>query len=382
MASRSHFAAVCLAACASGEPADGLQGLDPHYEAADSDPLPKGGTVSTKPESDALATGSTLQAPLDPPGPVVYTPRTVPTDPELKVAFMGDEGLGVEQLQVLEYLADHVDLIVFLGDLDYMNSPPFWKTQVDVGLGDEDFPWLVAAGNHDTPSDTVWAGYATIIDEHIAAMPDAVCEGETGINQTCTFRGLRLILSGVGTHGDDHEDFLQDTLVADDHIWRICAWHKNQRDMQIGTKSDEVGWDAYRICQDGAAIVATGHEHSYARTLTLTDVGNEQTGHGAYGAPDTMLVSEGSNFVFVSGTAGQPYRSYSADYHDDDTWWASWYSSNGYMRNGEMLPSPPGGPYNGAMIITFNVDGDPYRAHGEFVTYQGTVLDSYDILAL
>jgi hypothetical protein len=41
----------------------------------------------------------------------------------------------------------------------------------------------------------------------------------------------------------------------------------------------------------------------------------------------------------------------------------------------------PGGPYNGAMIITFNVDGDPYRAHGEFVTYQGTVLDSYDILA-
>jgi hypothetical protein len=34
------------------------------------------------------------------------------------------------------------------------------------------------------------------------------------------------------------------------------------------------------------------------------------------------------------------------------------------------------------MIITFNVDGDPYRAHGEFVTYQGMVLDSYDILAL
>jgi hypothetical protein len=90
----------------------------------------------------------------------------------------------------------------------------------------------------------------------------------------------------------------------------VCAWHKNQRDMQIGLKSDEVGWDAYRICQDGAAIVATGHEHSYARTRTLIDVGNEQTGHGAYGADDTMLVSEGSNFVFVAGTAGQAYRSY------------------------------------------------------------------------
>jgi hypothetical protein len=380
MTSRSHFAAVCLAACASGESPDGVEGLDPHYEAVDSDPVPAPPpVVSTAPAPDFASQQSTLESQLAPSGPVVYTPRTVPTDPELTVAFMGDEGLGVEQLQVLEMVAERADLLVFLGDLDYLNSPPFWKTQVDVGLGDEDFPWLVAAGNHDTPA---WSEYAAIIDDHIAKMPDAVCEGETGVNQTCTFRGLRLILSGVGTKGEDHEEFLQDTLVADDHIWRACAWHKNQRDMQIGTKSDEVGWDAYRICQEGAAFVATGHEHSYARTLTLIDVGNEQTGHGAYGAPDTMLVSEGSNFVFVAGTAGQPYRSYYPDYHDDDTWWASWYADNGYMRNGEMLPSPPGGPYNGAMLITFNVDGDPHRAHGEFVTYEGTVLDSYDILAL
>jgi hypothetical protein len=380
MTSRSHFAAVCLAACASGEPAEGIEGLDPHYEAADSDPdQASPPSVSAVSDPGALLHGSKLWSPLDSSGPVVYTPRTVATDPELTVAFMGDEGLGVEQLQVLEYLAHEVDLIVFLGDLDYLESPPFWKTQLDVGLGDENFPWLVAAGNHDVP---VWDDYASVIDEHIAAMPDAVCEGETGINQTCTYHGLRLILSGVGTKGEDHEEYLQDTLVADDHIWRVCAWHKDQRDMQIGLKSDEVGWDAYRICQDGAAIVATGHEHSYARTRTLIDVGNEQTGHGAYGAPDTMLVSEGSNFVFVAGTAGQAYRSYDAPNHDDDTWWASWYANNGYMRNGEMLPSPPGGPYNGAMIITFNVDGDPYRAHGEFVTYQGLVLDSYDILAL
>jgi hypothetical protein len=379
MTSRSQFAAVCFAACASGEP-DGVEGLDPHYDAADSDPVPAPPppTVSAMPQADSLIEGSKLYVPTDPPGPVVYAPRTVPTDPELKVAFMGDQGLGVEQLQVLEYLAHEVDLIVFLGDLDYLNSPPFWKTQMDVGLGDENFPWLVAIGNHDTP---VWDEYAAIIDDQIAAMPDAVCEGETGINQTCTYRGLRILLSGVGTKGEDHEAFLQDTLVADDHIWRVCAWHKNQRDMQVGLKSDEVGWDAYRICQEGAAFVATGHEHSYARTRTLIDVGNEQTGHGAYGADDTVLVSEGSNFVFVAGTAGQAYRAYDAGEHDDDTWWATWYASNGYMRSGDMLPLD-GGPYNGAMIITFNVDGDPYRAHGEFVTHRGDVLDSFDILAL
>ena len=380
MTSRSQVAAVCLAACASGEPLEGLEGLDPHLEAIDSDPptTPKPPTVSTMPATDELGHGSSLLDPRTPSGPIVYTPRTVPTDPELRVAFMGDQGISVEALRVLELLSEEVDLIVFMGDLDYLNSPPFWKTQMDVGLGDEDFPWLVAVGNHDTP---VWAGYSTIIDEHIAAMPDAVCEGETGVNQTCTFRGLRLILSGVGTKGEDHEEFLQDTLVADDHIWRVCAWHKNQRDMQVGLKSDEVGWDAYRICQEGAAIVATGHEHSYARTRTLIDVGDEQNGHGAYGAMDTMLVSEGSNFVFVSGTAGQAYRAYDAPQHDDDTWWASWYASNSYNRNGERLPLD-GGPRQGATIITFNVDGDPYRAHGEFVTYEGEVLDSYDILAL
>jgi hypothetical protein len=369
---------VCLAACASGESLEGVEGLDPHFEAVDSDPRPP-----PEPEVSAMAAPYQFVHRSDlgsfaPPPAVVYTPRTVATDPELRVAFMGDQGIGVEALQVLEFLAQEVDLIVWLGDLDYLNSPPFWKTQVEVGLGDEDFPWLVAAGNHDTPE---WDSYAAIIDEHIAAMPDAECEGETGINQSCTYRGLRIILSGVGTKGEDHEEFLQDTLVADDHIWRICAWHKNQRDMQVGVKSDEVGWDAYQICQEGAAIVATGHEHSYARTRTLIDVGNAQAGHGAYGAPDTMLVSEGSNFVFVAGTAGQAYRNYDESLHDSNTWWASWYAADSYMRHGELLPLD-GGPYHGAMIITFNVEGDPYRAHGEFVTHRGVTIDSFDILAL
>src|SRR5690349_5210203 len=119
MTSRSHFAAVCLAACASGEPPGGVEGVDPHYEAADSDPVqaPPPPMASALPDADALAHGGTLESPVTPKGPLVYTPRTVATDPELKVAFMGDEGLGVEQLQVLEYLAHEVDLIVFLGDL-------------------------------------------------------------------------------------------------------------------------------------------------------------------------------------------------------------------------------------------------------------------------
>jgi hypothetical protein len=370
---------VLFAGCASGETPSSIDGLDPHFEAEDSDPPEQPPAGRTMAQPNDLVGASSLHKTVVPDEPLVYTPRTVPTDPELRVAFVGDQGIGVEAMQVMEFIAQEADLVVWLGDYDYLNSPPFWKTQMDVALG-EDFPWLAAIGNHDSGT-TVWPAYAAIIDEHIATdMPDAVCDGETGINQSCTYRGLRVLLSGVGTKGEDQEQYLQDQLVADDHIWRVCAWHKNQRDMQVGLKSDEVGWDAYRVCQDGAAIITTGHEHSYSRTYTLTDVGNRLDGHGAYGAPDTMLVSEGSTFVTVSGTAGQPFRVYEASYHDADTWWASWYTSNSYKRNGKLVPLG-GAPVHGALIITFNVDGDPYRAHGEWMTYKGEIIDSFDVLA-
>jgi hypothetical protein len=265
---------------------------------------------------------------------------------------------------------------VWLGDLDYENSPAFWQLQMDVALGAE-YPYLVTIGNHDTYA---WDGYATIIEERLATMPEADCKGETGVNQSCEFNGLRLLLSGVGTYGEDHEDFLEDELVADDHIWRVCAWHKNQNDMQIGAKGDEVGWDAFRICQDGAAMIAMGHEHSYARTVTLSDIGDRVNNHGASGPYDELSVSHGSTFAVVAGTAGQAYRSYEPGYHDDDTWWASYYTSDRYMNDGvvEKLTEPA---VHGALFVTFHVNGDPRRAHAEFKTYEGTILDEFEIYA-
>ena len=57
---------MCLAACASGEPADGVEGLDPHYEAADSDPIKEPPPmVSAAADADVLPPRSTLKSPLD-----------------------------------------------------------------------------------------------------------------------------------------------------------------------------------------------------------------------------------------------------------------------------------------------------------------------------
>ena len=47
-------------------------------------------------------------------------------------------------------------------------------------------------------------------------------------------------------------------------------WHKNQRILQVGSKSDEVGFEAYNRCAKMGAIIVTGHEHSYCRSKPIS----------------------------------------------------------------------------------------------------------------
>jgi hypothetical protein len=173
-------------------------------------------------------------------------------------------------------------------------------------------------------------------------------------------------------------DYIEQTLAQSDAIWKICAWHKNQHDMQLGGKHDEVGWGAYRACQAGGAIVATGHEHTYGRTRTLTDLGNHDAGHGAVGELDTVTVRPGSTFVFVSGMGGNEIRDFEAD-HADDTWWATQYTSNVYVQNGDAVEEFEA--KLGVMFIDFHVDGDPYKARGYFKNLAGEMIDEFTIFA-
>jgi hypothetical protein len=88
----------------------------------------------------------------------------------------------------------------------------------------------------------------------------------------------------------------------------------------------------------GGAMIRTGHEHSYARTRTLTDLGNSGAPHGVTGEMDSVDVAPGKTFVAVSGLGGASLRSYDAALHDGETWWASMYTSN-YSRNEPDLPT-------------------------------------------
>lgn len=305
------------------------------------------------------------------------TAGVTPTDANLRVAFIGDQGLGPDAVAVLQLIQEEgADFVIHNGDFDYADDPDAWDAQINSVLGD-DYPYFATIGNHDVHE---WEGYQAKLQERLAKIDGAVCTGDDlGVVSACTYRGLFFILSGVGTYGFiDHRVYLEQTLAADDSIWRVCNWHVTREDFQVGTKGNEAPLEAYSICADGRAIIANAHEHSYSRTLTLTDVDQPERGYGATGTPGAMEVTEGSSFVFVSGIAGQSQREYAADLHDDDTWWANIYAGGHYLRDGQTSTFFD---YDfGALFIDFYINQDPRLARGFFKTIAGDVIDEFTIV--
>lgn len=318
---------------------------------------------------------------------VADAPPAGATFPDLKVAFVGDQGTNSNTLAVLNLIKkEKAQFVVLLGDFDYEDDPAQWEGDLVAGLG-ADFPVFGVIGNHD---ELKWAGtdgYQARLEARLAKIPGAECKGEYGVKAACTYRGLFFILSGAGTEGTGHDAYIKEQLAADKSIWRVCAWHKNQQDMQIGSKGDEAGWGVYQACQNGGALIMTGHEHSYARTKTLTAVGDRTKGHGATGAFDKLVVkagAPGSTFVTVSGLGGTGIRDYEATRHDDDTWWASYWGDDTalkagvgvHLKNGVKLATNAG---YGVTFVTFNVDGDPKKARGYMKSTGGIEIDSFEI---
>ena len=329
----------------------------------------------------------------------------VPT-PDLKVAFIGDSGYGPRTDRVLELIRrEGAHLVLHQGDLGYEEADPQtpvnWHSGVqrilDSTVEGALFPYLYSVGNHDVRH---WRqknppGYARILQERVDGTPGLECTGDLGVKSSCTYQGLFLILSGVGSMGQGHRQYLSEALEeGEDFLWRIASWHKNQQDMQAGGKRDDTGWGVYRDCQDAGAIIATGHEHSYSRSYTLTDLGNEAEGHGATGSPERMVLGKDKTFVLVSGLGGKSGRDYHCEQHEDDTWWASVFARNYWLKNGEVKEKncsamdPESKQYartvreyaDGALFITFNPGGKTHLARGEFLTVEGERIDEFEIV--
>jgi predicted phosphodiesterase len=327
--------------------------------------------------------------------PIATTQRS-PMPDNFKVAIIGDSGKGEGFARVLRLIKkEEAQMVLHLGDLAYeeghRNAPLEWNQQVDDNLG-RTFPYFILIGNHDVKE---WSQYRRLFRGRLTHLPDATCrsahgDDDLGIKSSCVYNELFFVLSGIGVSDEGHEAYIEGTLANNSaQPWKICAWHKNQRDMQTGTKQDEVGWKAYQICQQAGAIILTGHEHAYGRTRTLTALGKSEADHGVEGIPQEVNVQPGKTFVALSGTGGMSLRPWNCALHDGQSWWASVYSSNYTKINGELfgekkcqsdetIGSQRDGEF-GALFIEFNYQGNKLKARGRYLTTFGRVLDDFII---
>ncbi len=277
-----------------------------------------------------------------------------------KVAFIGDQGLGSDSVSVLELIRDEeADVVLHQGDFDYRNDPDLWMQQIDSVLG-TNFPYFASVGNHDL---LAWDDYQSKLQLRLDTIEGAVCTGELGVNSACTYKGIFFVLSGVGTLGSNHIDYLRTELEGSDAYWKICSWHKNQHLMQVGGKGNEVGWEAYETCRTAGAIVATGHEHSYSRTYLMSSFESQTIASFS----DKLTLSPGESFVFVSGIAGKGIRPQQDDL-GSNPWWASVYTSDENANPG-------------ALFCSFNANDNEREAVCYFKDIEGNIVDYFTLLS-
>lgn len=292
----------------------------------------------------------------------------VGTDPDLKVAFIGDttdDSPGFKG--VLDLIKNEgAAAVVVGGDMSYSADPTAWWATVEGTLGPT-FPVFMAEGNHDASS---WGGYQPKAEAHVKASGAMVDQTKLGNRAyKYTWKGLSMVF--LGEDGDSkYPRFVEERFAGDRQTWKVCTWHKNQKAMQIGGKGDEMGWAVYEACLKAGAIIMTAHEHSYERTKTLTSAAN-QTVDPACGDPKALCLAPGRVPVFVSGLGGNSIR-------DQERCLPSTYPY-GCKNEWAFIYASNQGAKHGALFIDFTVNGDPKKAHGYFKTISGEVVDEFDI---
>ena len=291
---------------------------------------------------------------------------------DFKVAFFGDLGTDADSIRLLEMIkAEGADMVLHLGDIDYADDPVGHSRTIDRIFG-SDFPYLAVIGNHDKRLWYASGGYKELQEERLRRI-GIEWEGELGTMSSIKYKGLFFVFVSPGITGsnfftDPHANYLRESLKSDASVWRICAWHKNQRKMQVTMKGNATYWGVYEECLKGGAIIGTAHSHSYSRTHLLESIENQRIASTS----NNLSLREGRSFVFVSGLGGGSSKEgggvkFSAQYRTPtDPWWASVYTADQ-------------GATNGALFCEFNKGGVSNRALCYFKNIEGTVIDEFTL---
>jgi hypothetical protein len=300
-----------------------------------------------------------------------YTPQeTSPAN--LKIAFIGDGGLGPDSVAVLNLIkSEGADAVLHSGDLEYTDNPAAWEAQINSVLG-PDFPYFVTIGNHDELAWKGATGYQQYIINRFNRL-GVTWSGDLGVQSSFHYKGLFFVNTAPGiSSGFDSgnsDGYIRDQLAADNSVWSICSWHKDMKLMQVGGKADETGWGVYEEARKGGAIIATAHEHSYSRTHLLSSVVNQTVASTA----STLTLTKGNAFAFVSGLGGSSVRPQLLA----GPWWASISASTCLAGDPVCQPSPN----FGALFGVFNVDGQPNKAFFYFKDVSGRIVDSFTVIS-
>src|SRR5688572_3588703 len=239
-------------------------------------------------------------------GPIPHPVAGVlPPSPDRKIAFIGDTGAGADFRRVLELIRDErAGAVVHMGDAIYGGETPaqFWH-EVDSVLG-HDYPYFLAQGNHDRDA---WPAMAEHGAAHLRRADRITVEPTLDRPRFGVVTGGVSLLSLGEEVQDDDPRFILDQLSRDPHIWKLCAWHKNQEQLQLGGKSNQMGFGVYEACRQMGAAVLTAHEHSYHRTRTLTNTIAQEV-DTTCPDPGRVCLGPGAVPIFVSGLGGRSIR--------------------------------------------------------------------------
>ncbi len=293
------------------------------------------------------------------------------TPANLKIAFIGDQGLGADAVAVLNLIkAEHAQAVVHVGDFDYDDNPVAWEAQINLVLGDN-FPYFATIGNHDERAWDGPRGYQRYLMDRLRRLGIA-WDGDLGIQSSVRYKGILLLLTAPGVRNSSelsHEAYIRERLAADRSIWSISSWHKDMERMQVGGKGDDTGWGVYDESANGGAIIVAGHEHSYSRSHLLSSMSTQTVASTA----DVMTVTKGQSFVVVSGLGGQSIRAQRLA----GPWWARIYASK-CLRNDQVCQ--PNATF-GAFFGVFNVDGIANKADFYFKDIKGKIVDRFTVMS-
>jgi len=120
------------------------------------------------------------------------------------------------------------------------------------------------------------------------------------------------------------------TLGLSQKPWTVCAWHKNQRLYQVGTKKDETGYGVYDACKDAGALIMTGHEHSFSRTHSIDVIESQQVAQYCVNLSCVYNLTN-ATIVSVSGLGGYSQRTPLQSLSSLPYWAATHSTTNGAL---------------------------------------------------